>query len=124
VSPRLALASKRLSPLYPLFAISGLLALIPFPTCLFKLATGRPCPACGFTRGTLRLLHADLHGSFLFHPMVIPGLALLVVAAALAWWLPEGHPAWERYTRATMNAAAVGFIAVWAARVAGLLPPV
>lgn len=124
MSPRLALARDRLRPLYPLVAISGLLALLPFPTCLFKLASGRPCPACGFTRATLRILHGDLRGSFWFHPMAIPGGALLAVAVALAWWLPRDHPAWERFTQATLKAAAAGFVAVWAARVAGWLPPV
>lgn len=121
---RVELFRTRLSPLFPLFAISGLLALIPFPTCLFKIVTGRPCPACGFTRASLRLAHGDLHGSFMFHPLAIPGLLALTLAAALAWWLPAGHSAWERYTRATLSASAVGFLCVWAARVAGLLPPV
>lgn len=124
MSPRVALLRSRLSPLFPLLAISGLLALLPFPTCLFKLASGRPCPACGFTRATLRLAHLDLRGSFLFHPMAIPGALCLALAVALAWWLPEGHPAWERYAQATLRAAAAGFVMVWAARVAGLLPPV
>lgn len=124
MSPRLARFRARLSPLFPLLVISGLLALIPYPTCLFKLASGRPCPACGFTRASLRLAQLDLRGSFLFHPMAIPGALCLAVALALAWWLPEAHPAWERFTQATLRAAAVGFVAVWAARVAGLLPPV
>lgn len=121
---RLALARTRLSPLFPLFAISGLLALIPFPTCLFKLASGHPCPACGFTRATLRLAHGDLRGSFLFHPLALPGALALALAVLLAATLPREHSAWERFTRATLNAAAVGFIAVWAARIAGLLPQV
>lgn len=124
MSPRVELLRARLSPLFPILAISGLLALIPFPTCLFKLLSGHPCPACGFTRATLRVAHGDLRGSFLFHPLAIPGGVLLLVAVLLAATLPPGHPLWGRYTRATMNAAAVGFLAVWAARAAGLLPPV
>ncbi|MFO0629364.1 MAG: DUF2752 domain-containing protein [Polyangiales bacterium] len=124
MNPRLELLRTRLSPLFPVLTISGLLALLPFPTCLFKLFSGHPCPACGFTRATLRVAHGDLRGSFWFHPLAIPGGVLLVVAVVLAAALPAGHPFWERYTRATMNAAAVGFLGVWAARVAGLLPPV
>lgn len=122
--PRLERARERLRPLYPIVVISGLLALLPFPTCLVKLILRRPCPACGFTRATLRLAHGDLRGSFLFHPLAIPGAVLLVAAIALAALLPEGHPVWDRYVRATMSAAAVGFLVVWAARVAGVLPPV
>lgn len=124
LSPRLARFRLRLGPLFPLGVISGLLALVPFTTCLFKLTTGRPCPACGFTRASLRLARGDLRGSFLFHPMAIPAAVLLAFAVALAWWLPEEHPAWVRFTDATLKAAAAGFVAVWAARVLGWLPAV
>ena len=122
--PRSLVAWQRLRPLVPVLVISGLLALVPFPTCLLRLALGTPCPACGFTRATVRLLHGDLRGSFLFHPLALPGAVGLLVAMTLAYALPDGHPGWPRFERAVLHTAAVGFLVVWVLRLARVLPPV
>ena len=123
-SPRVALAYARLGSLVPIFVISGLLALVPFHTCVWRFIFGVPCPACGFTRASLRLLHGDLWGSFRFHPLAIPGAVGFVVALALALTLPEAHPAWARFERAVLRVGAVGFMVVWVLRLTGVLPPV
>lgn len=71
----------------------GLLAVIlPEPPgaptlCLFKLATGRPCPACGFLRAARLLVRGDVPGAFVTNPLDTV-LMLLVPPAALAWAMP------------------------------------
>lgn len=37
-----------------------------------------PCPGCGLTRATLRLLALDVRGALAFHPLVFLVLPLLV----------------------------------------------
>lgn len=115
---------ERLGPVVPPALICSLLALVPFSTCIVKIATGRPCPACGMTRASLRLLHGDLHGSLALHPLALPSALALVAAVALALALRPGHPLWERFVRASLAVFGVAFVAVWAARMAGFLPPV
>jgi len=57
-------------------AIGGaLLLLAPYtdrtvPFCLFKRLTGSPCPSCGFTRGTLSLLHGHPVQAWLYNPLL------------------------------------------------------
>ena len=48
--------------------------------CLFKNATGLPCPACGSTRATLRLLHGDFSNSILINPFGIITNTFIVVS--------------------------------------------
>lgn len=48
-----------------------LLGLVPCPVALFLRV---PCPGCGMTRATLRLLHGDLAGALAFHPLVLVAL--------------------------------------------------
>lgn len=115
---------SRLGPVVPPAIICSLLALVPVSTCLVKIATGRPCPACGMTRASLRLLHGDLRGSFMLHPLALPSALALALAVALAVALPPGHPLWDRYVRRALAVFAAAFVAVWAARMAGLLPMV
>ena len=52
----------------------------PFPTCVFKVAVGAPCPGCGLTRATLALLQLDFGEAFRLHP-------LAVVVSPLFGWL-------------------------------------
>lgn len=105
-------------------AVCGVLALLPFTTCLSKIVLGRPCPGCGMTRATLRLLRGDLAGAVRYHP-VAPFAALgLACAVTLALALPEAHPLWDRFVRAALTALALALAAVWALRVAGYLPSV
>lgn len=116
--------SSRLAPLLPIVVISALLALVPGTTCLVKLATHRPCPACGFTRATLALAHGELRASVGLHPLVIPFALGTLLAVVLSVALPDHDPRWERFVRVSTTLAALGFIAVWAMRLARVLPPV
>ena len=122
--PRLALAYTRLRALLPIAVIAGLLGLLPFTTCLVKIVFGMPCPGCGMTRASLRLLHGDVVGSLRFHPVALPAAAGLVVAVVLAVALPAEHPAWERFVRLSMGLLAGSLAVAWAMRFVGLLPAV
>ncbi|MGK2880164.1 MAG: DUF2752 domain-containing protein [Mycobacterium sp.] len=51
-----------------------------FPQCLFKLATGWECPACGGLRMTHDLLHGD------FAAAVVDNAYLLAIIPLLAAW--------------------------------------
>lgn len=53
--------------------------------CPVRLATGRPCPACGLTRSTVRTVHGDLGGAVRAHP------AGPAVVALLAAWAVTGR---------------------------------
>lgn len=47
--------------------------------CLFKSATGLPCPSCGTTRSILLLYRMDMHGATYNNPMgLIMGIALCI----------------------------------------------
>lgn len=48
-----------------------------FP-CLFHLATGYYCPGCGGTRAIASLLHGQLFRSFLYHPVILYTVFLLL----------------------------------------------
>lgn len=122
--PRLALAYARLRALVPIAVIAGLLGLVPFTTCLVKIVFGVPCPGCGMTRASLRLLHGDVVGSLRFHPVALPAAVGLAVAVVLALALPAEHPAWERFVRLALGLLAGGLALAWAMRFVGLLPPV
>ena len=115
---------ERLGPIVPPALICSLLALVPFSTCLVKITTGRPCPACGMTRASLRLLRGDLAGSLATHPLALPSALAVGAACVLAAALPEHHPAWDRFVRGALLVYAVAFVVAWAARLHGWLPPV
>jgi hypothetical protein len=115
---------ERLGPIVPPALICALLALVPFSTCIVKIATRRPCPACGMTRASLRLLHGDLVGSVTLHPLALPSALALGATVALALALPAQHPLWDRFVRGALGVFAFAFLAVWVVRMAGLLPMV
>jgi hypothetical protein len=48
------------------------------PVCVFKAATGLPCPACGSTRALGRLFDQDLPGAFAMNPLATVGVLVLV----------------------------------------------
>jgi hypothetical protein len=122
IRERVKVVGERLRPLMTVGMIAGGLALIPYPTCLVKLALGVPCPGCGMTRATLRLLHGDVHGSVQFHPLALPGALAVLVAMVIAAWLPPGHPAWDRFVGRAMTVASVGLAGVWILRMVHVLP--
>ncbi|APR77095.1 Hypothetical protein A7982_02442 [Minicystis rosea] len=98
--------------------IGGLLAFLPFSTCLVRLAVGIPCPACGLTRAVLAAARFDFAGALRFHPL---SLALIVVTAATALFAFVASDAhWRRVVPVVTGSAGVALIAVWALRFAGL----
>lgn len=119
---RFKLAFERLKPVIPVAVIAGLLGLVPYTTCLVKLIFRVPCPGCGMTRATLRLLHGDVLGSLGYHPVALPGALGLVVASVLALTLPDGHPAWDRFVRVSLSALGVALAVAWGLRFVHVLP--
>lgn len=131
---------RSIRPLAPwvLVGLAGLAAFVVLavwqPTggaensiCLFRRATGIPCPGCGLTRGFAALAKGHFGQAFEFHPFVFV-LALEALAAYLVWgWLAfKGHPWPERWSR-RVGPLAVGHVAVlialWLGRLAtGTLP--
>lgn len=51
----------------------------PLPPCTFHAVTGWPCPTCGTTRATLKLLQGDLLSAFALNPLYFLGLVALVI---------------------------------------------
>lgn len=47
--------------------------------CVFKLASGLPCPACGTTRSIIALWHGDWRASWRINPLGFPALAGLAL---------------------------------------------
>ena len=115
---RFALGWSRLRPALPVVIIAGLLAFLPFPTCLVRLAVGIPCPACGLTRAVLAAARLDFAGALRFHPL---SLALIVITVATAWFaFVASDAAWRRVVAVVTGGAGVALIVVWALRFAGL----
>ncbi len=54
-----------------------------FPVCVFKAATGLPCPACGSTRALGRLFDLDFPGALAMNPLATTA-ALVLVPWAIA----------------------------------------
>ena len=115
--PRVALGLRRLRPAAPVLVIGALLALIPYPTCLVRLALGVPCPACGLTRAGLALAHLDLAAAQRFHPLAAALLGVTIGTAILAFLVTDAT--WRRVIRVVTSGAGVALIAVWALRFAG-----
>lgn len=56
--------------------------------CLFKNATGFPCPSCGITRSLLMFISADFEKGFLLNPLgLFVGVAMLIVPL---WMILDG----------------------------------
>ena len=55
-----------------------------FPPCTFRLLTGCPCPTCGATRSTLKLLAGDLGGAVALNPLYVAAVAFLALYNAYA----------------------------------------
>jgi hypothetical protein len=85
--------------------------------CPFRRVTGRPCPACGLTRSWTAAARLDVGESVAWHPLGIPALLGTIVAAS-----GVANPTLEdERTKRWAAAAAVAWLAVWAARF--LRPP-
>lgn len=101
----------------PVALLGGLLALIPYPTCILRLGLGVPCPACGLTRATLATARLDLTSAITFHPLAPALLALFAGTVALAFFADDAT--WKRVVPVVTGAAGVALVLVWALRFAG-----
>lgn len=66
----------------------------PLPPCVFHALTGIPCPTCGCTRATLKLLQGDIPSAVALNPLYILGVVAVVLfnlyaAVVLAGRLPR-----------------------------------
>jgi hypothetical protein len=114
---RVSIGLNRLRPALPVIVIASILALVPFPTCILRLALGIPCPACGLTRATLAAAHLDLAGAQRFNPLSVPLIAAAAATVLLAF--VAGDAAWRRAVTVVTGGAGVALVVVWALRFAG-----
>ncbi len=95
--------------------------------CLFRRATGIPCPGCGLTRSFAALAKGHFRLAFGFHPFAF-AIALEVLAVYLVWgWLALNRRSWPERWSKRVGPLAVGHIAalvaLWLGRLAtGTLP--
>ncbi|MEM1418084.1 MAG: DUF2752 domain-containing protein [Myxococcota bacterium] len=107
-------------------ALVALAALLPAlgaldrPLCVFRAATGLPCPGCGLTRASLALLRLDLGAAWSAHPLVLVVTPLLAWAflAAGARALGRSAPGPEGLSRATWIGLGAALLLVWGLRLA------
>ena len=114
---RIRTGLTRLRPTLPPLIIAAALALIPYPTCLLRLAFGVPCPACGLTRAAIAAARLDLGAAEALHPLSLPLIGAVGLTAVLAFL--AGDTAWRRWVPAVTGAAGVALVVVWALRFAG-----
>jgi hypothetical protein len=87
--------------------------------CPFALGTGIACPLCGLTRAGLALFRGDVASSLSLHPLLIPVLAVALVAGV---W-PKAK--WLEPSKTKAAAITAAFVVVWGVRFfAGTLPPI
>jgi hypothetical protein len=80
------LVAAALLPLAPPFGFPGL------PVCVFKGATGLPCPLCGGTRATQALLRGDLSRALYLNVAAVPAvIAFVATAWVFAWEALRGR---------------------------------
>ena len=83
---------------------------LKLPTvCLFKLATGQPCPSCGLTHAACALAHGRFGDAERYNIAAIPVAILaaaLFVGVVLEFWTnrPLVAPAWKRCHRPSIVA--------------------
>jgi hypothetical protein len=86
------------------------------PGCLFRAATGVPCPTCGGTRALLALVRFDVAAALAWNPLVTLAALVFVLGGLVALaralggrGVPDGPP--PRWAGA---AAGLAFAANWA----------
>lgn len=75
-------------------AFTPMLLRDAIPLCLFRIATGKPCPLCGLTRAIAQATHGRWHSAFALNPlwpifaalMILLGLLLLADAFTGRRW--------------------------------------
>lgn len=123
-SPSL-LASRLIRVAAVLSGLAGLV-LVGVLRCPFAMVFRIPCPGCGMTRATLRLLELDLEGALRFHPLVLVGLPLVAAVFGVnsivfvqtgRWGYVEGRM--SKPVTALFTVLAVITFGVWIARFFG-----
>jgi hypothetical protein len=106
-------------------AVAALLAL-GAPGCPVAFFLRVPCPGCGLTRASLRLLRGDLAGALAFHPLVpvVLPLALAFAGTNAFYYVTRGRWGFvDGLTGRAFTAAAAALVAlmvgVWVARFFG-----
>lgn len=74
-----------------------------YPSCPFHLLTGLHCPGCGSLRAIHAMLHGDFAAALRFNPLTTLGAPLLLLGIAREAWrmtsgrdpLPFRVPAWS-----------------------------
>lgn len=97
----------------PELIINGLDTLILHMPCIFRQLTGLYCPGCGGTRAVKYLLTGHPVTSIRYHPLVVYGLAVVVlelISAGIARWTK--NPKWYLGRHTFFVYVAVGIIAV------------
>jgi hypothetical protein len=81
--------------------------------CLFKRATGYPCPTCGFTRGSLSFLHGHPVQAWLYNPLLFTFLGAFAMVVFIR--VISGRHPQVSLTRAERLAAWIISVALFAA---------
>jgi hypothetical protein len=81
--------------------------------CLFRRATGRPCPSCGLTRSWNATTRLQMRRAFAIHPFGPPTLA---VAALFALAPPGALARPELRSQRFLAAVGAAWIATWFVR--------
>lgn len=87
--------------------------------CLFKAATGIPCPSCGVTRSLLSLGTGDLAGAVALNPLGLVAATLLVVCPL--WMLSDALRGTDSLFRAYLTGERFLARRRWAASAAVVL---
>lgn len=127
-TPRGAAAARRLTLGLSVVGVVSFALLQGWLACPFAALLGIPCPGCGLTRATLRLLGGDLGGAAREHPLA--PLLVPIVAAALSRELmapigrapPRRGPlVWARAGAVLPKVLLALLLLVWVARFCGAL---
>ena len=100
--------------------------LLGLPTlCMFRYLTGLPCPGCGLTRSCVCFAHGHFGESLAYHPL--GPLVFLTLAFLGLLRLPFVRQRFAFVSPRFGEVAAYGatglFLAAWAARLLGFVPP-
>jgi hypothetical protein len=66
------------------FAATWFALGLPWPHCLFRELTGRPCVTCGMTRSAIQFFHGHFLAAFQWNPLVFAALCILIIFNAYA----------------------------------------
>jgi len=79
------LGAAALMATFPIsWALRDVLSRDLMPVCIFRIATGKPCPLCGMTRAFAHATHGDLRAANAMNPLWwLAAMVILVFAAAL-----------------------------------------